>query len=233
MLNSVIYIIRCYKSIKVYIGSAVNFEDRKNCHLHLLRNNKHQAKLQNAFNKYGKENFIFEILEFVEDKSKLIEREQYYLDTLVFAAKKDNRFDELSYNICRKAGSRLGVLHSEQSKLQMSFNKKEHLTEEHKHNISIGINASEKYKNSIVKRGANISKALMGHFVSEQSKEKNRIAHLNKRVSTETKQKQSVASKKSAAKEMRYCCEYCGKVVRKCTYVTYHADKCKFKLKAA
>ena len=45
----------------------------------LRKNNKHGNKhLQRSYNKYGEENFVFEVLEFVEDKNNLLEREQLF-----------------------------------------------------------------------------------------------------------------------------------------------------------
>jgi len=65
-----------------YIGSALKVSLRWNRHKSDLRLVRHPNKhLQNAWNKYGEENFIFEIIEECE-KEKLIEREQFYLDTL-------------------------------------------------------------------------------------------------------------------------------------------------------
>ena len=51
--------------------------------------NKH---LQSAWNKYGKENFIFEILEFIEDAQTLRQKEYFY----IFQSKTLNR--EVGYN---------------------------------------------------------------------------------------------------------------------------------------
>jgi group I intron endonuclease len=66
---------------KIYIGSSSNFCKRWNGHITCLRKNKHHSPhLQNAWNKYGEENFKFEIVEVVEDFNKLFEREQYYID---------------------------------------------------------------------------------------------------------------------------------------------------------
>lgn len=101
---------------KIYIGSAINLYNRKQVHLHLLKTQKHQLKFQNAWNKYGKNNFVFKIIELVANKSKLIEREQYYLDILLFAKENNNKFDKLGYNLCRKADSSLGVKKTEQQK---------------------------------------------------------------------------------------------------------------------
>lgn len=89
---------------KIYIGSTYNIVKRKNIHIYLLKNNKHHSiLLQRAFNKYGESNFKFEILETVEDRSKLIEREQYYLDTLLFASENNDNFKLRGYNISRIA----------------------------------------------------------------------------------------------------------------------------------
>lgn len=120
-MKSGIYIIHCSKSSKVYIGSAINLENRKKKHFATLLLKQHNNKLQNAFNKYGESAFTFEILEYVKDKSKLIEREQYYLDTLLFASEKNDRFDKLSFNVHRKVDSALGVKMREDSKRKSSI----------------------------------------------------------------------------------------------------------------
>jgi group I intron endonuclease len=56
---------------KVYIGSAKVFKVRFNQHLKSLEKNKHQNKhLQAAFNNDGTDNFLFEVLEVLEDSIK-------------------------------------------------------------------------------------------------------------------------------------------------------------------
>lgn len=48
-----------------YVGKTTNITKRRNDHFNKLRNNKHiNEKLQNAWNKYGEENFIFEYKEY-------------------------------------------------------------------------------------------------------------------------------------------------------------------------
>lgn len=66
---------------KYYIGSTdITFNRRKNLHLSRLRRNKHHSPyLQNAFNKYGEDAFVFEILHIVPDGDTRIV-EQLYLD---------------------------------------------------------------------------------------------------------------------------------------------------------
>lgn len=77
-----IYRIKNSINNKIYIGSTKNIEARWAKHKALLRHNKHQnAHLQNAWNKYGENAFIFEVIEEckIED---LINREQFFIDNL-------------------------------------------------------------------------------------------------------------------------------------------------------
>lgn len=67
-----------------YIGSVSSkgyFRRRWQKHMIDLLHNKHcNQHLQNSFNKYGKNNFQFLILETLEDDELILEREQYYID---------------------------------------------------------------------------------------------------------------------------------------------------------
>ena len=68
---------------KCYIGSSFNIATRKTTHLNYFSNNNHHSvKLQNAFNKYGIDNLIFEVIEecFDVTRDELFEREQFYID---------------------------------------------------------------------------------------------------------------------------------------------------------
>ena len=82
MKKSGIYQIRNIVNDKVYVGHSVDIRLRWHQHKTKLRYNKHNnSYLQRAWNKYGEHNFIFEILEETELlKTRLEEREQYYLD---------------------------------------------------------------------------------------------------------------------------------------------------------
>ena len=64
---------------KFYIGSSKNIEKRLKNHFNNLKNNTHCNKhLQNAYNKYGKDAFISEILE-ITSEYNLRSREDYYI----------------------------------------------------------------------------------------------------------------------------------------------------------
>ncbi len=65
---------------KFYIGSTINYRDRRTRHFYELRHNKHgNARLQHAFNKYGAENFKIEMLTPVTP-DELLFMEQCFID---------------------------------------------------------------------------------------------------------------------------------------------------------
>jgi group I intron endonuclease len=77
-----IYKITSTTSGKIYIGCASNIRTRINGHLYDLRRNKHNnSYLQRAWNKYGEENFVFEIIEKC-DISDLHSKEHYWVNEL-------------------------------------------------------------------------------------------------------------------------------------------------------
>ncbi len=155
-----VYQIRNLINNKRYIGSAAGkgFRNRWDLHIAQLYKGKHHScHLQNAWNKYGPDNFVFEIIELCKP-TVCIEREQYYLDTLLFASCSDNRFYQLGYNTCRIAGSPLGVKRSEVTKTKISMAKRgKKLSQEHKTKLSIAA------------RG---NKNRLGHTPSEKTKRK-------------------------------------------------------------
>jgi group I intron endonuclease len=77
-----VYEIVCTESNKRYIGSTTqSFKKRLNHHICMLRNNKHKnSHLQRSYNKHGEDKFKINILEIVEDKEQVLNREQIYLD---------------------------------------------------------------------------------------------------------------------------------------------------------
>ena len=106
---SCIYKIRNLANNKCYVGSAFNKNKRWAIHRsHLRRNMHHSILLQRVWNKYWEQSFRFEVIEYVDNKSKLIEREQYWIDLL-----------KPEYNIAKAAGSPLGVVKSEETKAKL------------------------------------------------------------------------------------------------------------------
>jgi len=94
-----IYQLKNRVSGKIYVGSASIFRNRWMLHLTELHKGKHANKhLQRAWTKHGPSAWEFSIIESVGSKELLVRREQYWMDELSPA-----------YNICRIAGSHLGV----------------------------------------------------------------------------------------------------------------------------
>jgi len=93
-----IYKITNIENNKFYIGSAKNIKHRWRVHLTHFKHNKHcNIYMQRTYDKYGVASLLFELIEKVDDLSLLIEREQYYMDTL-----------KPEYNLSPTAGSNLG-----------------------------------------------------------------------------------------------------------------------------
>jgi len=76
-----IYKIICKNNKKFYIGSSINIDRRLKDHVRLLKRNKHKNKyLQNCWNKYGEQNFRFEIIETIYGVEQLPIREKWWID---------------------------------------------------------------------------------------------------------------------------------------------------------
>lgn len=77
-----IYKIKCIINNRVYVGSSSDILNRWTDHRSRLRANNHaNLRLQNSWNKHKEKNFILDIIE-VCNEDKLVEREQYWIDTL-------------------------------------------------------------------------------------------------------------------------------------------------------
>ena len=101
---------------KKYVGSAINFKTRWGQHRSELNKNKHDnSYLQNSWNKYGEYTFEFWVLETVENKKNLIDREQIWIDYY-----KSNK-RENGYNLRIKAESNVGIKLTEEIKKKITL----------------------------------------------------------------------------------------------------------------
>jgi len=161
-----IYQIRNTINGKVYVGSSIRMNHRKYEHFCDLNKGKHHSiKLQRAYNKYGKDSFIFEVIECIqltEDlgiNSKLITaREQFYIDS-------KNSYT-LGYNSRPLAETNLGCKRSEDVKRKMSISFRG----------SLNPNFGKTMPDNIKKR---ISDAKMGRKNPHTSEQDRRIGESN------------------------------------------------------
>jgi group I intron endonuclease len=132
--NPGIYRIVNRENGRIYIGSTINLKQRFYSHRKDLRAGRHHSgRLQNAFNKYGEQQFLFEPL-ILCAKSDLLMYEQVLIDEF-----------KPFYNIAKVAGSRLGVPTSSEARKKQSDKKLgTRLSERHKDNIRRGLRGQPK-----------------------------------------------------------------------------------------
>lgn len=148
-MSSGIYQIRNLVNNHIYIGSTTNFSRRQSLHFSKLKNYTHHSKyLQNAYNKYGEDNFVFEIIEYC-DPEYLIEREQWYIDNY-----------QPKYNINPTAGSSFGVIRSEETKLKFLGENNPFFDKKH----------SEETKKKMSERNIGNKNPMFGKHLSDETK---------------------------------------------------------------
>ncbi|MFA6204223.1 MAG: GIY-YIG nuclease family protein [Gallionella sp.] len=125
MAEAGIYRIENSQNGKCYVGSSVNLSWRWTKHQLLLSRGTHHSKhLQSAWKKYGHDSFSFTPL-LICSKENLINYEQRAIDVL-----------KPEYNICKKAGSCLGVVHDEDFRRKLSERYRPPTTPETRQKIS-------------------------------------------------------------------------------------------------
>lgn len=164
---------------KIYIGQTkMKFIKRYWHHVWKLNNNCHDNKfIQNSWNKYGKNDFIFETVELIEDCTKLNIREIYYIEyfdsfkngfnlTAGGEGKKECPMPEHAKKIIgdKNRKHNLGKKHSEETKLKMRKS-------------SPHRKLSEDHKNKLLK-------VHLGFKFTDESKEKMSISHRGSKNST-------------------------------------------------
>lgn len=194
-----IYFITNIIDNKRYIGQTINFNKRKKIHLYKLTNNKHVNKhLQNSWNKYGKENFVFELFEC--NKIELDNLEIF----LIFLYKTQDR--KYGYNILEggnqnpmknkdvveKVSNKLkNVKYSNERKIEMSKIMKEYYKYNKHPWANTGPMLNRKHKKETIEK---MSQMRMGHFTSEETKKK--ISNSNKGKKRTKKQKEKISLSK-------------------------------------
>lgn len=186
-MKKVIYKIENNINDKIYIGSTENFNLRYNQHKHhLLKRMHHSRILQNFVNKYGFNSLSFKIIE--ENVINLIEREQFYIDSL-------NPF----FNIRKIADSMKGTKRTEEQKkymieqriLKSPYKKGWKHSKESLEKMRINRKVLKLSEETKIKIGL----ANKGRLVSDETKLKISESNKGKIVNESTKLKLSVQKK--------------------------------------
>ena len=116
--ESGVYSIRCLTNGLVYVGSSKNIKRRWSAHVSDLRKGKHSSSfLQRAWDKYGRDVFLFETVEVV-DTHLLVEREQFWIDRLQAADRAHG------FNLAPTAQSLRGHIHTAEARARMAASKR-------------------------------------------------------------------------------------------------------------
>lgn len=214
MQISGIYSIVCAVSGRAYIGSSVRIHYRWKQHLSSLRAGKHHSIfLQRAWNKNGEQNFRFSIVE-ICDKSDLIERENFHIDT--------HRLDVGVFNAAPAAGSTRGLVkgpmpeeirakisnthkgmkHTDAAKIKMSASGRARAPiSEETRNKFIAHMTGRKLRPLSAEHRAAISAVHKGKVISEEHRAALSLAHKGRPLSDEHKRKKSEAAKRQHARQ--------------------------------
>lgn len=177
------------KPSRIYIGSAIDVLGRWSRHLQELKTNIHHSrKLQNHYNKYGKDDLEFSVLSGCT-KEDLLRQEQFYLDSY-----------SPYFNTCKIAGSSLGIRHTEETKRKMSQIAKNRppVSEETRQKISQAGKGRPQSEESRRKKSESLKGRpgpFLGKHLSEETKRKIAERHKGMTHSEESKRKIGEASR--------------------------------------
>jgi len=175
---SAVYAITCGSTGKVYVGCAKRLRVRWADHRRLLRRGDHfNPRLQRAWNKYGEAAFSFSILEIVTPDN-LLSRESELI------AERNAANPLHGFNINPSGWSRLGRPHTTETIARMSAAKKGNPGR-------LGVPHTEETR-------ALLSALFKGRRVSEETRERIRLARAKQVMLPETARKVSIANKGKA-----------------------------------
>lgn len=135
-------------NFKYYIGSSNNIQRRWRNHKVELNANRHcNPYLQSAWNKYGSDKFEFNVIEYLNNESEIVEKEQIYIN-------KTNCLSPKGYNSKPLAGSNFGWIPTIETRRKMSDSHKGKRTQPigYKHSNETILKLKNKRKNKTPSR---------------------------------------------------------------------------------
>lgn len=153
-INYSVYKIKNKITNQCYIGVDSYYPKRIKQHQSRLKNNKHRNKhLQASYNKYGIENFSFELLESCDTREIMLNKEIQYIEYF--------KSLEKGFNHTIGGEGSIGYKHSKESLFKMSSWKRI-ITDDWKNNISKATKGVKKKKGIKRKNHPNYNKWLGG-----------------------------------------------------------------------
>jgi group I intron endonuclease len=146
-----------------YIGSSNNIEVRIKIHSHKLEKNNHNRYLQRAYNKYGEDNFVYDIL-VICDEDMLYMYEQRFLD-----------YCRPKYNVSKDVFAPMrGVKPSKKCRQKVAEYNRTHIwSQDSRNKVSVFMKG-----NQYAKGHAPWNKGLSGCYsMSEETKKKMSASH--------------------------------------------------------
>lgn len=181
-----VYLIRNVVNGRVYVGSSCLVHKRLDAHKSLLNRQKHHNRhLQAAWNKYGASSFSFQLLEETA-VALLIQREQYYIDTLLA--------HEKGYNLSPTAGSTRGFAQPEHvcAAVAAANRRRVWSDAQREHHAEVQAVRLRMLASDPILR-ERLRRVHAGKVVREETRAKLRAANLGKHHSAEARKKMSEA----------------------------------------
>ena len=203
MSDPAIYQICHTLSGRTYVGSTNNWKRRRGEHKSELRGGRHcNAHLQRAWNKYGEDAFVFNVLERLP-LDQLVTREQFWIDS----------FPDV-FNTCPAAGTTRGLPCTGEKKAKISAaNTGRIYSEAAKQRIRAAravqvitpeaaakTNAANTGKKRTPEACARISEGLKGIKRSAETRAKVAAANIGRKASPETRAKMAASAVAARAK---------------------------------
>jgi len=194
------------KPERIYVGSSVDINKRWLQHLSDLKLNKHRSpKLQRHYNKYGKNDLVFEVIESGDYvcNQHLLAREQGWFDRYKYKG-----IEMPYFNTCLIAGNSAGVIPSQESRQKnrdahignIPWNKGKHIGSGSSTSFKKGMTPWNKNKKATPEARLHQSEShkgkkpwMEGRYHNEETKQKMREAKLGTHQSEEHKRKKSLA----------------------------------------
>ena len=216
-----VYVIKTLSGF-MYIGSSENIKRRFGQHISCLKKGvNHNSPLQAYYNEFGKDSLTFEVLEYVEDVSQLLDREQFWIDSFDF---------DLLFNRCPNSKSALGAKRSKEARENMSASHRGKQGRPHTEETKRKLSIKHKGKTHSIETNEKLRNINLGKTHSEEYKLKLSLKTRGIKKPPRTEEhSRKISEAKKGIKKNKVICPHCGKEGGEPIMKRYHFDRCKLK----